>query len=192
MNKQSIAIFASGTGTNAENLIRFFNDNSVAAVDLLVCNKADAPVVEKAKDLDVEVFIADNNACAEGNALLERLKAEGITWIILAGFLRKVPLTIINAYRDRIINIHPALLPKFGGQGMYGRFVHEAVIAAKETESGITIHLVDEEFDKGEVLAQFSVTVTEDDTPETVAQKVRELEHRHFAVEAERIIKTKS
>ena len=188
----SIAIFASGNGTNAENLIHFFRNSDIAKVSILICNKETAGVVDKARKLNVPVFIADNEACADGSTLISALSERNIDWIVLAGFLRKVPQNIIDAYRNRIINIHPALLPKFGGQGMYGRFVHEAVVTAQEKETGITIHLVNEEFDKGEILGQFSVSLDPADSAEAVALKVQELEHRHFPSEVERIIKTKS
>ena len=188
MKTQSVALFASGSGSNAVNLIRYFEGNETISISLLVCNKPDAPVVEKAKNLGIEVLISGNQSFEDGVELTSDLQARNIDWIILAGFLRKLPLSLIRAFEDRIINIHPALLPKFGGKGMYGMFVHRAVIEAKEMQSGITIHLVNEEFDKGRMLEQYSVDLDETDSPETVAMKVQELEHRYFPYIVERTI----
>jgi len=188
MKTQSVALFASGSGSNAVNLIRYFEGNEEIRIALLVCNKADAPVVEKVKALGIEVLISGNQSFEEGLELTAELQQRCIDWIILAGFLRKLPVALIRTYEDHIINIHPALLPKFGGKGMYGMHVHKAVIEAKETESGITIHLVNEEFDKGRTLEQYRVSLDETDSPETVAQKVQELEHRYFPYIAERTI----
>jgi phosphoribosylglycinamide formyltransferase-1 len=189
MNMQSIAIFASGTGSNALRIIEHFNDSETASVNLLVCNKADAPVVEKTRALGIEVLIMDNASFESGLTLLQELDYRAIDWIVLAGFLRKLPVNLINGFHDRIINIHPALLPKFGGKGMYGMHVHRAVVEARETETGISIHLVNEEFDKGRLLAQYSVAVDEADTAESVALKVQELEHRYFPYIVEQVIK---
>lgn len=189
MKSQSIAVFASGTGTNALRIIDHFHDRDDISVELLVCNKADAPVVEKVRERGIEVIVIDNEAFESGLALLQELDYRAIDWIVLAGFLRKIPVNIIRGYHNRIINIHPSLLPKFGGKGMYGMHVHRAVIEARETETGISIHLVNEEFDQGRILAQYSVPVGEADTPESVAQKVQELEHRYFPYIVEQVIK---
>lgn len=180
MEKHSIAIFASGNGTNAVNLIHAFQTNEAISVDLLLCNKSDAPVVEKAKALGVEVLIFSNESFESGLTVLQELDYRGIEWIVLAGFLRKIPLNIIRGYNERIINIHPSLLPLFGGKGMYGMHVHRAVVASKATKSGITIHLVNEEFDKGRILAQFETNLSPDDSPEDVAEKIHTLEQNHF------------
>lgn len=188
MKKQLIAIFASGTGSNAVQLIEHFRNSERVEVKVLVCNKDDAPVVGKARDLGVEVLIMNNETFENGLTLLQELDYREISWIVLAGFLRKIPVNLINGFRDRIINIHPSLLPKFGGKGMYGMHVHRAVVEAGETQSGITIHLVNEEFDKGEILAQYTVDLTSEDTPEMVAQKVQQLEHQHFAYIVEQTI----
>jgi phosphoribosylglycinamide formyltransferase 1 len=188
MHKHSVALFASGSGTNAENIIRYFRASEQVSVDLLVCNRPDAPVIGKAKALGVEVLVSDNSSFLEGVEITARLLEKGVEWIVLAGFLRKIPDVLISAYADRIVNIHPALLPKFGGQGMYGRFVHEAVVNAGETESGISIHFVNGEFDSGEILAQHRVEIGPEDSAEDVARKVQELEHMHFPAEIERII----
>lgn len=188
MNKTSIALFASGSGSNAVNIIQYFKDHQLINVALLVCNKSDAPVVEKAKALGVEVLIVSNEEVENGLTLLQELHYRSIEWIILAGFLRKIPLNLLRGFPDRIINVHPALLPKYGGQGMYGMNVHKAVVEAKEMKSGISIHLVNEEFDKGELLAQFETAIDPADTPEIVAQKVQLLEHEHFPVVIDKTI----
>lgn len=181
MKKQHIAVFASGTGTNAVRLIEHFQNSSLAEVCVLVCNKPDAPVVEKAGSLGVEVLVVDNETCENGLTLLQELDYREVEWIVLAGFLRKIPVNVIHRYPERIINVHPSLLPKFGGKGMYGMHVHRAVVEAGEKESGITIHLVNEEFDKGRILAQYSVALSTDDNAEAVALKVQQLEHQYFA-----------
>ncbi|ASS47222.1 MAG: phosphoribosylglycinamide formyltransferase [Candidatus Fluviicola riflensis] len=188
MNIQSIAVFASGTGSNAIRLIEHFAASPTISVALVVCNKPAAPVVEKVRVLGIEVLVMDNASFESGLTLLQELHYRHIDWIVLAGFLRKIPVNIIRGFQDRIINIHPALLPKFGGKGMYGIHVHKAVVEACEPETGISIHLVNEEFDKGRLLAQFKVAISENDTPESVAAKVQELEHLHFANVVETII----
>lgn len=188
MNRKSIALFASGNGSNAVNLIQFFSGHPQIEVKILVCNKEDAPVVSKAKSLGIEVMTFTNEEFESGLTVLQELDYRAIEWIILAGFLRKIPVNIINGYQDRIINIHPSLLPKFGGKGMYGKFVHQAVIEHQEHESGISIHLVNEEFDKGRILAQFETVVSPEDTPESLAEKIHQLEHKHFPIIVERTI----
>ncbi len=188
MNKKSIALFASGNGSNAENLIRFFQNHPQIEVKMLVCNKADAPVVEKARALGVEVLVFTNEEFESGLTVLQELDYRAIDWIVLAGFLRKIPLNIIHGYQNRMINIHPSLLPKYGGKGMYGKFVHEAVVSAKEPKSGISIHLVNEEFDQGEILAQFETAVTPEDTWESLAAKIHALEHKHFPIIVEQTV----
>lgn len=189
MKSQSIAVFASGAGTNALRIIDHFRDAEGISVELLVCNKADAPVVEKVRERGIEVIVIDNEAFESGLTLLQELDYRAIDWIVLAGFLRKIPVNIIRGYHNRIINIHPSLLPKFGGKGMYGMHVHRAVIEAREKQTGISIHFVNEEFDKGELLAQYTVDLEDADTPEEVARKVQELEHRFFPYIVEQVIK---
>jgi phosphoribosylglycinamide formyltransferase 1 len=188
MNKKSIALFASGNGSNAVNLIYFFQNHSQIEVKSLVCNKADAPIVEKAKALGVEVLIFTNEEFESGLTVLQELDYRAIDWIVLAGFLRKIPVNIIRGYQDRIINIHPSLLPKYGGKGMYGKFVHQAVIEAKEEKSGISIHLVNEEFDKGALLAQFETEISSNDTSDSLAEKIQLLEHKHFPIIVEQTL----
>lgn len=189
MKSQSIAVFASGTGTNALRIIDHFAGVADISVELLVCNKPDAPVVEKVRERGIEVLVIDNEAFESGLTLLQELDYRAIDWIVLAGFLRKIPVNIIRGYHNRIINIHPSLLPKFGGKGMYGMHVHRAVIEAREKQTGISIHFVNEEFDKGELLAQYTVDLGDADTPEEVARKVQELEHRYFPYIVEQVIK---
>lgn len=176
-----IAIFASGSGSNAENIIRFFSDSTVAGeVVMVVCNRPDAGVVQRAARLGVDIVIANRQQLNDEAFLLPLLDEHGVNCVVLAGFLLMIPLYLIRRYEERIVNIHPSLLPKFGGKGMYGHHVHEAVIAAGECETGITIHLVTEEYDKGKILFQASVPVEPADTAEDVERKVRQLEMRYF------------
>ena len=181
MMKQ-IAIFASGTGSNAKNIIKYLNkkSNSTAKVCLVVCNKPDAGVLNIAASHKVPSIIIDKKKFFRGNGYVDELKAANIDFIVLAGFLWKIPSVLIKAFHGKMINIHPALLPKYGGKGMYGRFVHEAILANKEKESGITIHYVDEVYDNGQIILQATCVVNENDTPETLEKKVQVLEHRHF------------
>jgi len=181
MMKQ-IAIFASGTGSNAKNIIEYLNkrSNSAAKVCLVVCNKPDAGVLNIAANNKVPSIIIDKEKFFRGNGYVDELKAANIDFIVLAGFLWKIPSVLIKTFRGKMINIHPALLPKYGGKGMYGRFVHEAILANKERESGITIHFVDEVYDNGQIILQATCVVDENDTPETLEKKVQVLEHRHF------------
>ncbi|MBI1289016.1 MAG: phosphoribosylglycinamide formyltransferase [Flavobacteriales bacterium] len=185
-----IAIFASGTGTNTVRIIEYFKGHSSIEVALVLSNKVDAPVLEKAKDLGVETFAFNRGAFYETNDVVEKLQADKIDYVVLAGFLWKVPDNLLKAFPDRIINIHPALLPKFGGKGMYGINVHRAVKESGEAETGISIHLVNEEYDKGRMLFQARCKVLESDTPESIAAKVHELEYTNFPVEIERFIHT--
>lgn len=147
---------------------------------MVVCNRPDAGVVERATRLGVDVEIVNRSQLADSDYMLPLLEARGVNCVVLAGFLLMVPPYLIRRYEGRMVNIHPSLLPKFGGKGMYGHHVHEAVVAAGECESGITIHLVSEEYDKGRILFQASVAVASGDTAEDVERKVRELEMRHF------------
>lgn len=188
MNSSAIALFASGNGSNALNLISYFKENDSINVRVLVCNKADAPIVQKAKDLGIEVLLFDNESFENGLTVLQELDYREIEWIVLAGFLRKIPINMIRKFPNNIINIHPSLLPKYGGKGMYGNYVHAAVLENKEKESGITVHLVNEEFDSGEILAQFQVAVDENDTIDTLAKKIHILEHENFPKVVEQTI----
>ncbi len=175
---RTIAIFASGSGSNAENIIRYFQSNPLVRIDSVWSNKKDAFVLERAKNLGVEANIFTRSVFSESNQLRDELIQRGVEVIILAGFLWLIPPAFIESFT--LINIHPALLPKYGGKGMYGSFVHEAVIQNKEIESGITVHLVNKEFDKGEHLLQKTCPVYPDDSPETLAQRIHELEYAYF------------
>jgi phosphoribosylglycinamide formyltransferase-1 len=184
-----IAIFASGSGTNAEAIINYFSDSSLARVILLMSDNQDAFALKRAERLGVETAVFSREEFAQGDKPLDTLLAAGVDYIVLAGFLRLVPENIIRAFGGRIINIHPALLPKYGGRGMYGERVHQAVIAAGEPLSGITIHRVNEHYDQGAIIAQYTVEVSPDDTPETLATKIHALEHRYFPEVIEQEIK---
>ena len=184
-----IAIFASGTGTNAENLIRYFRTNPFGRVVLVLSNKPAAGVLEKASDLGVETCAFERRQFYETRDVLKLLKDRGIDFIVLAGFLWLVPEYLLDAFHGRVINIHPALLPKYGGKGMYGRHVHEAVLRNGEKESGITIHQVNPEYDEGDVVFQARCEVQPGDTPETLASRIHELEYAHFPAVVEQLLK---
>ncbi len=183
-----IAIFASGAGSNARKIIEHFSHHPKISVELIASNKPGAGVLNIADEHGIPTLLIDKEQFFRGNAYVDELKADDIDFIVLAGFLWKVPAALIQAYPQKIVNIHPALLPKYGGKGMYGHFVHEAVIANKEKESGISIHLVDELYDHGKVVFQASCEVKPDDTPDTLAQRIHELEHKHFATVIETLL----
>ena len=176
---KNIALFASGSGSNVENIIRYFRDDTNLNFSFIISNKQDAFVHERAKKLQVPSFFYKKDSFENGEVLAFLLENK-IDFIILAGFLLKIPINILQAYPNKIINIHPALLPKFGGKGMYGSHVHEAVVANKETESGITIHYVNEDYDEGQIIFQAKCEVLPTDTSKDVAAKVHELEYRYF------------
>lgn len=186
---KKIAIFASGAGSNAEKIIEYFTGHKKISVGLVACNKPGAGVLQIASDFNIPVLMIDKERFFDENGYTDELKEAGIDFIVLAGFLWKIPQTLIDNYRNKIINIHPALLPKFGGKGMYGSKVHEAVIAAGEKESGITIHYVDEYYDNGDIIFQAACPVSADDTPDTLAQKIHQLEHENFARVIEECVK---
>ncbi|MFT3903158.1 MAG: phosphoribosylglycinamide formyltransferase [Niabella sp.] len=183
-----LAVFASGAGSNAKKMIGYFKEKNTASVSLIVCNNPNAGVIPIAKKEGVELMMIERERFLKGDGYLSELQKRGIDLIVLAGFLWKVPATLIQAYPKKIINIHPALLPKFGGKGMYGAKVHAAVIEAGEKESGITIHYVDEIYDHGETIFQATCNISAYDTPGSLAQKVHELEHRYFSEVVEKII----
>jgi len=182
-----ITIFASGSGSNAENIIRYFQHRPDVFFPFILCNNKDAFVLERAKNVNIPTILFSKADLYEGK-ILDLLQKNGIEWIILAGFLLRIPSAIVAAYPNRIINIHPALLPKFGGKGMYGHHVHEAVIAAGERESGITIHYVNDRYDDGAIIFQAACPVLPSDTPDDVAKKVHELEYRYFPQLIEKVI----
>jgi len=183
-----IAIFASGAGSNAAQLIRHFAGSAQVKISLVVCNKPGAGVLTIAADAGIPILLIEKERFVNGDNYLPELHKNGINFIILAGFLWKMPVSLINAYPKKITNIHPALLPKYGGKGMYGDKVHEAVITAGEKESGITIHYVDELYDHGEIIFQSTCQVTENDTPGSLARKIHLLEHAHYPTVIEGIL----
>ncbi len=187
----NIAIFASGAGSNAKKIIEYFNQSPLyqpnqpilannIKISLIACNKPGAGVLGIAESFNIPSILLDKEKFFRGNAYADELKAAGINIIVLAGFLWKVPSALVNAFPGKIINIHPALLPKYGGKGMYGHFVHEAVIASGDKESGITIHVVDELYDHGKHIFQAICPVLPDDTPDTLAAKIHALEHANY------------
>jgi len=184
----NLAIFASGTGTNAARIIDYFRGTVNVKVCLIVCNKPGAGVLGVAEKEGVPTLLIEKEHFFRGGAYVDELKGKNIDLIVLAGFLWKIPEALVRAYPGRIVNIHPALLPKYGGKGMYGRHVHEAVIAAGEKESGITIHWVDEHYDHGEPIRQVKVIVEPGDTPETLAKKIHLLEYEHFPKVIEEVL----
>lgn len=177
---KNLVIFASGSGSNAENIIRYFAEKPGFRVKKIYCNVPDAYVLERAKKYNVPTQVFNRAEFRNPDIILRQLQEEGTDFIILAGFLWLVPPCITNAYPNRIVNIHPALLPAYGGKGMYGHHVHEAVLAAGEKESGITIHYVNEHYDSGDIIFQATCPVLPDDTPDTLAARVHELEYAHF------------
>jgi phosphoribosylglycinamide formyltransferase-1 len=185
---KKLAIFSSGAGSNAARIIEHFRDHPSISVRLIVSNNPHAGVLNIAAAADIPVLLIEKEQFFRGSAYVPELQARGIEFIVLAGFLWKVPPMLVQAYRHRIVNIHPALLPAYGGKGMYGLHVHEAIIAAGEKESGITIHFVDEFYDHGQAIFQAKVPVGPDDTPATLAAKVLQLEHHHFPRVIEEVV----
>jgi phosphoribosylglycinamide formyltransferase-1 len=185
---KKIAIFASGSGTNAEKIAQYFVDSQAVEISLILSNNSKAGVIERAKKMQIPVLLFDKKTFNETEKIAQILQNQQIDLIVLAGFMCLVPPYLVQAFSNKIVNIHPALLPKFGGKGMYGHFVHEAVIAANETESGITIHYVNEHYDEGAIIFQASCEVSENDTAEDLAQKIHVLEHQHFAKIIEQIL----
>lgn len=179
---KKLAIFASGNGSNAQNIIEHFNGSNTATVSLIICNRPNAYVLERAAALGVPsaVLPREELTCENPASLLALLAEHSTDYIILAGYLLKIPEALVNAFPGRIINIHPALLPKFGGKGMYGKHVHQAVIDSNEPLSGITIHLVDARYDSGAHLFQATCPVLPDDTPDSLAERIHALEKEHF------------
>lgn len=197
---KKIAIFASGAGSNAQKIIDHFSPTPAlpdrkekkkpfaVQVALIVSNKKEAGVLKIAEKENVPSLIIDKEKFFRGNAYVDELKEAGIGFIVLAGFLWKLPQQLIKAFPDKIINIHPALLPKYGGKDLYGSHVHEAVIAAGEKESGITIHYVDEVYDHGKIIFQATCPVQENDSPHSLAERIHHLEHLHYPVVIEKLL----
>ena len=186
--KKRIVIFASGSGTNAQNIINYFKSSSIAEVVLVVSNNTKAEVLQRAKNENIKTYTFKKDMLSKEDGVLKILKEARPDLIVLAGFLLKVPRLLLNAFPGKVINIHPALLPKYGGKGMYGHHVHQAVIDNKETETGITIHFVNEHYDEGAVIFQTTTPLTTEDDPETTAAKVRVLEHRRFPEVIEQLL----
>ena len=176
---KKIAILASGSGSNAEEIIKHFHGSSKAEVILIGSNKPDAYVLERAKKFQIPAFVFSKSQLEAGEVTKKLLDA-GADWVVLAGFLLKVPDNLIAAFPDRIVNIHPALLPNYGGKGMYGMRVHEAVRNSGDAETGITIHLVNQHYDEGKIIFQAAVSISPEDSPESIAQKVHQLEYKYF------------
>lgn len=175
-----IVLFASGSGSNVENIIRYFQNNKHIAIEAVLTNRRDAYVIDRCNLLNVSAFYFNRNAFRNSDSVLNLLVSMNPDLIVLAGFLWKIPMNIINAFDGKIINIHPALLPKYGGKGMYGMKVHETVKANKDPESGITIHHVNENYDEGNIIFQVSVHLDADDSVEDIAEKVHQLEYEHY------------
>lgn len=184
----NIAIFVSGSGSNCENIIRYFAHNDHIQVSLVISNKADAYALQRAKNLNVPAVVLSKKELQQQDIMMPLLQQYDIQFIVLAGFLVMIPDYLIEAFDHRMINLHPALLPKYGGKGMWGHHVHEAVKAAGETETGMTVHYVSNVCDGGEIIAQFSTPLAPDDTPDTIAAKEHELEMRHFPPVIEQLI----
>ncbi len=183
-----IAVFASGSGTNAQNLIRYYHNSQVARVTLVMVNNPRAGAIVRAHSLDVPVVVFSRTQLYKDGFVLKTLGDNDIDFIVLAGFLWLVPEDIINAYPKRIVNIHPALLPDFGGKGMYGDRVHRAVLESGQTQSGITIHYVNDRYDDGDIIFQATCPVLPDDTVDTLAERVHKLEYEHYPRVVEQLI----
>lgn len=183
-----IAIFASGTGSNAKNIVNHFKDNSLISIEFILSNKKEAPIVDWCKENNMSCYTFSNEEVNDGIFLADFCLNKGVQYIILAGYLRKIPSEFIHAFENKIINIHPSLLPKFGGKGMYGNYVHEAVVNAKEKNTGITIHFVNENFDEGKHIAQFSCELSDNENISSVSSKIHQLEMSYFPQTIEQVI----
>lgn len=190
MNKKvyKIAIFASGSGTNAENMIRYFKGHDFIEVAVVVSNNPDAYALKRAEKENVPAVVMDKSFRNSEERVMELMRQFDIHFIVLAGYLLLIPQWLTRQFEKRIVNIHPALLPHFGGKGMYGDHVHEAVIKSGEKKSGITIHYVNEKYDQGDIIFQAECPVLSDDTPQSLAKRIHELEYRHFPPIVEKII----
>ena len=186
--RKRIAIFASGNGTNCENIIRYFQAKGDAEIAFVLSNRADAYALVRARRLGVKTVVMTRDTFNDESAVMELMRREHVGFIVLAGFLLLVPPFLIDAFDHRIVNIHPALLPKYGGKGMYGRHVHEAVKAAGESETGMTVHWVTREYDSGEIIAQYKTAISPTDTVDDIAAKEHELEMKYFPEVIDRIV----
>ena len=183
----NIAIFASGAGSNAQKIIEYFKNSKKIKIGLIVCNNPAAVVLQIAANEKIPVLLIEKEMFRL-TGYVDELKSQHIKFIVLAGFLWKIPSVLINAFREKIINIHPALLPSFGGKGMYGSAVHAAVLAAREKQSGITIHFVDEKYDHGKIIFQSTCQIDKNDTVDSLAKKIHELEHLFYAKQIEKLL----
>ena len=186
--RKRIAIFASGNGTNCENIIRYFQAKGDAEIAFVLSNRADAYALVRARRLGVKTVVMTRDSFNDESAVMELMRREHVGFIVLAGFLLLVPPFLIDAFDHRIVNIHPALLPKYGGKGMYGRHVHEAVKAAGESETGMTVHWVTREYDSGAIIAQYKTAISPTDTVDDIAAKEHELEMKYFPEVIDRIV----
>ncbi|AWW00888.1 phosphoribosylglycinamide formyltransferase [Arcticibacterium luteifluviistationis] len=186
---KKIAIFASGGGSNAEAIVDYFKNNEEVEISYFLTNKADAGVIKRGRKLNIPTLVFSRKNFVETEQVVDFLKSQNIDLVVLAGFLWLIPSSLIQAFPNKIVNIHPALLPKHGGKGMWGHHVHEAVVANKEKESGITIHYVNENYDEGETIFQATCAVSPEDNPEQVATNVLKLEHYHFPRIIEKVLK---
>jgi len=185
---KKIAIFASGNGTNAQRIIEYFADHPGISIDIVLSNNPDAFVLTRIKPYHIPALVFTRDEFYHSSKIVDTLKEREISFIVLAGFLWLIPVNLLSEYSDRIINIHPALLPEFGGKGMYGMHVHEAVINSKQSKSGITIHLVNERYDEGKIIFQEVCDVDPSDTPETLASKIHVLEYEYYPVVIEALL----
>ena len=188
-SKKRIAIFASGSGSNAQRIMEYFKKNSIAEVAIVLTNNPEAYVLQRADNFEVPTHIFNRKEFYQSRQIVELLQNLDVDLIVLAGFLWLIPPYLLDAFPGKIINIHPALLPNFGGKGMYGDHVHEAVLAAREKEHGITIHLIDEEFDRGAIIQQFKFRVETEDDLEDIRFKIQQLEHQHYPKVIEQVLK---
>ena len=187
---KKLAIFASGSGSNAENICNYFASRSDVEIVLICTNKRDAFVVKRAEKLNIPVVFITKTELNNFDDLHKKLKTAKVDFIVLAGFLLKLPAIMIRKYPNHILNIHPSLLPKYGGKEMYGNNVHSAVLKNKETESGISIHFVNQNYDEGKLILQKKCSVSKNETVNTLADKIRKLEHKYFPVAIERVLKS--
>jgi len=183
-----IAIFASGSGSNAEAIAQHFSNRAEVQISLIMTNNPEAGVIQRARRLHIPVVVFDRKTFYESDRIVELLVNQKTDLVVLAGFMVLIPEKLVRAFPERMVNIHPALLPKYGGKGMYGHFVHEAVVAAGERQSGITIHFVNELYDEGRIIYQATCEIGTSDTPEDVARKVQALEHAHYPRVVDKLI----
>ena len=187
--KINLAIFCSGSGSNAQKIMEYFKDSEDVNISVLMANKADAFALKRAESFGIPTFVFNRDDFYNSEKVIKELEKYNVSWVILAGFLWLIPENLVKSFPNKIINIHPALLPKFGGKGMYGMHVHKAVVEAREKESGISIHYVNAHYDEGNIIFQASCEIEATDSPEEVAKKVLQLEHEHFPRVIEALVK---